>query len=635
MSERPANNPGADAAGGTRNAGGAAAVSGAAARSGAKRIAALLRPVNLWPGAIVQKEMRVQGRRYFTYLTRGVTAILLAFITGMVFIAMMGWSFGSSISSSGAAMRLQELQGLAPAVSVTVFLVQLVGMSLAGPILLGPSLCDEKRAGTLSALLTTPLTPWQIVMGKLLSAFSQLSILALIPLPLVLAVRVFGGVPAEFVFAGLVVSFAMAFLGASLAVFFSTGAKRGLTASTLAMMAALALNGLPSLAAGKLISLGVQMPLSVPFMMSSPATAAILIGDLVGGGPGGMLPARTIWIGNALVTTGLGAVVLMLATARVRALLRREGQGATAAEESGKAKEEGKGGKAGAKKRAESREVGAHPVMWRELRQKMFRRAFWLVFSLLAAACFLVIANWGESNTRGATMGTTVMGSILSLVLATAGSAGSVNGEREARTWDVLLTTGLSARSIVMGKFVGGVKRQFFVPCVVLLQQMHSVLAGDLSPMGVVMHWVILMPSVAFLSATGLGLSMKFRRPTTAAVFNLVLAMGLWGGLPALAGVSMMLFERLRLDGAGEAIMQGVLSINPVFMAGSNMDGFATGGGWGQSGFHFTLGPGGSIGVMAWVLVAGLVTGGGYVLATLGVLGLIARRFNTMAGRAA
>ncbi len=635
MSERPANNSGADATGGVQGAGGAAAVSGAGARSGVKRIAALLRPENLWPGAIVQKEMRVQGRRYFTYLTRGVTAILLAFITGMVFIAMMGWSFGNSISSSGTAMRLQELQGLAPAVSITVFLVQLVGMSLAGPILLGPSLCDEKRAGTLSALLTTPLTPWQIVMGKLLSAFSQLSILALIPLPLVLAVRVFGGVPAEFVLAGLAVSFAMAFLGASLAVFFSTGAKRGLTASMLAMMAALALNGLPSLVAGKLISLGVQMPLSVPFLMSSPATAAILIGDLVGGGPGGMLPARTIWMGNALVNTGLGAVVLMLATARVRALLRREGQGATGSAETGAETGAGKGGKAGAKKRAGSREVGAHPVMWRELRQKMFRRAFWLVFSVLIAACFLVIANWGESSTRSATMMTTVMGSILSLVLATAGSAGSVNGEREARTWDVLLTTGLSARSIVMGKFVGSVKRQFFVPCVVLIQQMYSVLAGDLNPMGVVMHWVILMPSVAFLSATGLGLSMKFRRPTTAAVFNLVLAMGLWGGLPALAGVSMMLFERLRLDGAGEAIMQGVLSINPVFMAGSNMDGFGTGGSWGQAGFHFTLGPGGSIGVAAWVLVAGLVTGGGYVLATLGVLGLIARRFNKMAGRAA
>lgn len=620
-----------DAAG--HNSGGAAAASGAGARSGFGRIALLLRPVNLWPGAIVQKEMRVQGRRYFTYLTRGVTAILLAFITGMVFIAMMGWSFGSSISSSGAAMRLQELQGLAPAVSVTVFLVQLVGMSLAGPILLGPSLCDEKRAGTLSALLTTPLTPWQIVMGKLLSAFSQLSILALIPLPLVLAVRVFGGVPAEFVFAGLAVSFAMAFLGASLAVFFSTGAKRGLTASMLAMMAALALNGLPSLVAGKLISLGVQMPLSVPFVMSSPATAAILIGDLVGGGPGGMLPARTIWIGNALVNAGLGAVVLMFATARVRALLRREGQGATAAAEVGSGA--GKGGKSGAKTRAGSREVGAHPVMWRELRQKMFRRAFWLVLSVLVAACFLVIANWGESSTRGATMGTTVMGSVLSLMLATAGSAGSVNGEREARTWDVLLTTGLSARSIVMGKFVGSVKRQFFVPCVVLIQQMYSVLAGDLNPMGVVMHWVILMPSVAFLSATGLGLSMKFRRPTTAAVFNLVLAMGVWGALPALAGVSMMLFERVRIDWAGEAIMQGVLSINPTFMAGSNMDGFATGGSWGRTGFHFSLGPGGSIGVMAWVLVAGLVTGGGYVLATLGVLGWIATRFNKMAGRAA
>lgn len=628
MSGVPENNPGTGA---STAAGGAAvstAVSGAGSGLRWRRIALLLSPENLWPGAIVQKEMRVQGRRYFTYLTRGVTAFLLAFITAMVFLAMVGWTVGTSISTNGAAMRLQELQGLAPAVSITVFLVQLVGMSLAGPILLGPSLCDEKRAGTLSALLTTPLTPWQIVMGKLISAFSQLTILALIPLPLVLAVRVFGGVPAEFVFAGLAVSFAMAFLGASLAVFFSTGAKRGLTASMLAMMTAMALNGVPALLVGKLISLGMNVPLSVPFVMSSPATAFVLIVDLMGGGPGAMFPVRLIWIGNALMNAGLGAIVLMLATARVRALLRREGEGATAPAES-------KAGKAGSKKSGASREVGGQPVMWRELRQKMFRRSFWMVVSLLIAACFLLIANWNESDTRGATMGTTVLGSILALLLATAGSAGSVNGEREARTWDVLLTTGLSARQIVMGKFVGCVKRQLFVPLVILVQQVFSVLAGDLHPMGVLMHWVILMPSVAFLSATGIWLSMRFRRPTTAAVFNLVLAMGLWGALPAIAGVSMMLFERVRLDGVGDTIMRGVLAINPTFMAGSNLDGFSSSGSWGPSGHHFTLGPGGSFGAVVWILMAGLVTGGGYVLATAGVLSGIVARFNKLAGRAA
>lgn len=588
----------------------------------------MLRPENLWPGAIVQKEMRVQGRRYFTYLTRGVTAFLLAFITAMVFLAMVGWTVGTSVSTNGAAMRLQELQGLAPAVSITVFLVQLIGMSLAGPILLGPSLCDEKRAGTLSALLTTPLTAWQIVMGKMVSAFSQLTILALIPLPLVLAVRVFGGVPVEFVFAGLAVSFAMAFLGASLAVFFSTGAKRGLTASMLAMMAAIALNAAPALLMGKLISMGMKMPFSVAFALSSPATAFMLIVDLVGGGPGVPFAVRTIWIANALTNAGVGAIVLMFATARVRALLRREGEGATTPKEKATSK-------AGGTKREESREVGGQPMMWRELRQKMFRRTFWMVFALLIAACFLVIANWNESDTRSATMMTTVLGSILTLLLSTAGSAGSVNGEREARTWEVLLTTGLSPRQIVMGKFVGSVKRQLFVPLVVLVQQIYSVLSGDLNPVGVLMHWVILMPSVAFLSATGIWLSMRFRRPTTAAVFNLVLAMGMWGALPAMAGVSMMLFERVRLDGVGDTIMRGVLAINPTFMAGTNIDGFSSPQSWMAAGHHFNLGPGGSFGVVVWVAVAGLVTGGGYVLATAGVLAGIVARFNRLSGRAA
>lgn len=592
----------------------------------ARRVARLISPPSLWPGAIVQKEMRVQGRRYFMYLARGVTALILAGVTVLIFMAMIGNIYGGD-SVGGASMRLQELQALAPAVSVAVFVVQLVGMSLAGPILLGPSLCDERRAGTLSTLLTTPLTAWQIVLGKMLSAFSQLSILALIPLPLVLAVRVFGGVPAEFVFAGLSVSFAMAFLGASLAVFFSTGVRRGLTASILAMMTAIALNSIPSLVAQSLIRQNVPLPLGLPLILSSPATAVFLVADLIGGGPGGTVGTRTLWVWNSLTNAGVGALMLLIATAKVRALLRKEGAGAPATSKRGTGKRRAPG-----RPRAGSREVGAHPVMWRELRQRMFKRAFWLVLSLLAAASFLVLSNWDTTSTRAPTMIITVLGTSLSLLLASAGSAGSVNGEREARTWDVLLTTGLSARQIVLGKFAGSMRRQLFVPGVVLVQQAYSALSGDLRWPGILMQWVILLPSIAFLSATGLWMSMVFRRATTAAVFNLLFALGLWAAGPALAGIATLFFERVRLEGVGHGIMSVVLVLNPVFMAGSNVDGFAVthaGGG------RFSLGTGPSVGVGVWAAVTAIATCGIYLLATAGVLAWIVRRFNKLAGRAA
>ncbi|MBL8761455.1 MAG: ABC transporter permease subunit, partial [Phycisphaerae bacterium] len=445
------------------------------ARSMWTRLGRSLLPRAWWPGAIFQKEMRVQGRRYFTYLTRGVTALLLAGITALIFMAMVDFGFNGASYSGGTAMRLQELQGLAPGVSVTVFLIQLIGMTLAAPILLGPSLCDEKRAGTLSALLTTPLSAWQIVFGKLLSAFSQLTILALIPMPLVLAVRVFGGVPAEFVFAGLSVSYSMAFLCGSLAIFYSTGSKRGLTAATLAALTAIALHAFPALMMAKLISWGVKVWPGMPVLMSTPATTAIMIADLFSGGPTGPWSVRSVWVANSVVNTGLGALTLVFATARVRALLRREGEGTTAAAETGAGAGKTKGG---GKERSGSREVGARPVMWRELRQRMFRRRFWAVAATAVASTFLVLVNWDDLTSRGPAMAVTIGGTALALLLATAGSAGSVNGEREARTWDVLLTTGVSAWEVVLGKWTGSMKRLMFVPLVILVQQVVSVGAG-------------------------------------------------------------------------------------------------------------------------------------------------------------
>ena len=95
------------------------------------------------------------------------------------------------------------------------------------------------------------------------------------------------------------------------------------------------------------------------------------------------------------------------------------------------------------------------------------------------------------------------------------------------------------------------------------------------------------------------------------------------------------MFERLNMRGVSQAVMHAVLAINPTFMAGSNMDGFRSRGSWAPAGHHFTLGGGPDVGMVAWMLVAGLVTGGGYLLATAGVLVGIVARFNRLAGRAA
>ena len=79
----------------------------------------------------------------------------------------------------------------------------------------------EITAGTLGVLMTTPIPPFQIVLGKLLSRLLQIFLLLAITLPLLAAVRVFGGVPWDSVVYSLLLIAAASLLAGSISVFSS------------------------------------------------------------------------------------------------------------------------------------------------------------------------------------------------------------------------------------------------------------------------------------------------------------------------------------------------------------------------------------------------------------------------------
>jgi hypothetical protein len=114
-----------------------------------------------------------------------------------------------------------------------------------------------------------------------------------------------------------------------------------------------------------------------------------------------------------------------------------------------------------------TREVSDRPVLWREVRQPLFgSRLRLIIVSVLAFVGLAFTYYWagtseGEFSFRvafaneGLHGALSVIGAIAVMLQPVFMTAGAIANEREARTWEVLLTTPLPARSIMLGKLIG------------------------------------------------------------------------------------------------------------------------------------------------------------------------------------
>ncbi|MCC6426210.1 MAG: ABC transporter permease subunit [Phycisphaerales bacterium] len=580
-----------------------------------------MNPVGTGPWAIFQKEMRSSGRRRATYWARGMYALVLAGVVGLIILSLLSrgtWETG--------AARLQRMQEVAPMMAITVLWFEFVGLIFAAPMMTGPALCDERRNRTLPALLTTPLTAGEIVFGKLVGGIGQMLILGLIPLPVLLGMRVFGGLNVEVVLAGMVIAIGAAILSASWALAASLHAPRGVSAAITGWAMMIFLHGLvpPVLAAGGGFlagRLGIRLPQWLAPGLCPPWALGMVSSELVGMGRLG-----NIWM---MVGTSVGgslsvsALLWFVTVARLRRVMSQtggevevrrglfsrkkskggssagagggDGAGAGAAAEIGEARRGAEGAEVGA-----SRTLSDRPVLWRELRQSAFRsRAqMWVIFA--AAGVFLgIVYSVGGIDDPDVHHMIATLGAILFGLSAAVSTSSAVGQEREAKTWPILLTTPLSPREIVWGKFIGGLSRMWVVPGIVMA---HFVLVAPLggmvdpaeiyvrevvcglacAPALVAMHaWEMVMQNgffapvqlglylvnlacaAVFLGSTGVLLSLVVRRVTLAGVMNLLLAIGWWLALPLLVTfISEVVFR-----GSGSNPLSFFFSGNPIALA--------------------------------------------------------------------
>jgi ABC-type transport system involved in multi-copper enzyme maturation permease subunit len=603
---------------------------------------------------IIQKEVMVAGRRRSTYVVRCLSVLILLAIA---VISYVGVFFDESAGESGLQF-MQRAQELAPALTAMVLWFEYVTLLLIGPTIVGGSLCDERRSGTLGALFTTPLTAFQIAGGKLVAGLSQLVILVLLALPLLLALRVFGGVDLELVVAMAALVLSSAVLACTLALFYSAKAARGFSATSSAIVSMIAIQGgvpLAFLVATYKGALSTTIGERLIEVCCGPGALGMATATLVGEAPRMWTSAANLCWYNALYSLGFAAlafvalvirlrrVMLKDAGSRVELLTRRQrrkqaksqatsgpdvagaspiapaGQvlaaGSSALKPRGGAAEQEVMGK-------DSREVGDQPVLWRELAQPAFQSRVRFIIASVVIVGFLMYLNLQveePDDRHRINMVLMGIGMVICLAIACGASSSSIPQERESRTLDVLMTTPLTAREIVMGKFWGAMRRQWFVPAVLLTHLFLSGILGSTVPTMALVHvGGTFLVMVAFLNAVGLWVSINAKKSSRAAVKTALIALGCW----ALPFLMIGLLFALWSDEAMEFFLGLVVIVNPVFWAAGSVT---------EPMRHYTYHADGAytlpppifdehVGVVAFTVVWAFVMGGYALLTRLALL---------------
>jgi len=136
-------------------------------------------------------ELRIHGRQWRTFILRAMYVAMLTIYIGLMWQAVVE----QARSHLGQAAAQNVMSDAGRHIVGNVILFQFIAGQVAAIALMCTAFSGETAHGRLPTLLTTPLSPVQIVAGKYLSGLVQLLVLMLTTLPVLAIVRVFGGVP--------------------------------------------------------------------------------------------------------------------------------------------------------------------------------------------------------------------------------------------------------------------------------------------------------------------------------------------------------------------------------------------------------------------------------------------------------
>ncbi|MEO8511383.1 MAG: ABC transporter permease subunit [Chloroflexota bacterium] len=188
-------------------------------------------------GTIMVKELRsrMRGRRAFVVLT--VYLAILALIAYGAYVVIV--PNAQAQGGFGGPVNASAMVGQAIFILLSVF--QLLLVCFIAPAFTAGAVSLEREKQTLDLLISTPMRPGAIIVGKLLAALAFVFLMILAAVPLSALVLLYGGAEAEDIVRQQVVLLATAVGLGAIGLFFSALIKRTQAATVLTYITMLAL----------------------------------------------------------------------------------------------------------------------------------------------------------------------------------------------------------------------------------------------------------------------------------------------------------------------------------------------------------------------------------------------------------
>ncbi len=231
-----------------------------------------------------------------------------------------------------------------------------------------------------------------------------------------------------------------------------------------------------------------------------------------------------------------------------------------------------------------------NPVMLKELRGRMRgARAFTvLTIYLLLLGTFTVLiyvaVTESATNVSGQAtvgeIGRTLFGGIVAIemllvaFIAPAFTSGTISGEREHQTFELLRTTLLPPQALVSGKLLSSLLYVLLLLLAAVPLQSITFFFGGVAETEVILAFVILLSTALLFSAIGICFSARSNRTLSASIMTYAVIMFILFGVPVVLGVGMLVagFSFDEVDATSTQIMMlyvagAILSTNPAATA--------------------------------------------------------------------
>jgi ABC-type transport system involved in multi-copper enzyme maturation permease subunit len=454
---------------------------------------------------------------------------------------------------------------------------QFYTIQLIAIIMLSNSISDEIYHRTLGVLMTTPINSFQIVMGKLFSKLLQLILLLAISVPLLAIVRVFGGVPWNYIISSVCITVPAVILVSSISLFFSVYFRRAYVVIIMTILSTGVLFALlPFLTALLFHEIISEQFFWAILLHTNPYCALAFHTDTMLSPTTAGVRFTFFWPLNSSTMLAASGLLLFISVLMVRkvALHQINGQLDTFRRwlldnQETSVERTGSDQTAGA-----IRSIHGAPLIWKELRNTIFRgrKITGAIGVLISLALIILIYGFGAIMVFLGYEGAQIMYSAffmgMGVLFTVIFPATCITTEKESSSWPLLLSTTLSDWQILLGKFVGILRRCLPIWLFLLLYVILFCSARIFHPIAISQMSMLIAGVIVFLSGSGIYFSTRFRRTTSAVVASLAMALTIWVLIPLL----LVFTFGYKYGFYGHDAFDLYLSTNPVLQAVVIMD---------------------------------------------------------------